>query len=196
MSFLEYKTQPHTQKWIRHIVNQIKTKVSMQNTICIDVLRGIEYVAMSLDELFYIEIVEDTIMDTFGALAFPFEPCIFIKESIYDGARYGNSDCRFAIAHDFGHCILLHQPYRLLRGAPTTKQENLEWQADTFALEFLIPVFLFGGHTDREIAKMCGVPFEKVIMHRKTIDIDCATLKQRYIEFSNEEHGEAGGKEG
>ncbi len=70
---------------------------------------------------------------------------IYIKESVFNDAAHKRY-CRahYTIAHEIGHFIL-HRALNALNFARTSETgsykvyENPEWQADTFASEFLMP---------------------------------------------------------
>ncbi len=65
-----------------------------------------------------------------------FDPSTFtitIPESIYELACRGDRTSLFIIFHEFGHLFLGHRAVLHNAKVPPTKNEDAEWQADTFA---------------------------------------------------------------
>lgn len=93
-------------------------------------------------------------------LAYPDKDCIVLREDVYFGARSGNGRDLFTIAHEVGH-LVLHQSENLVqrygRGDPALFCQP-EWQADTFAAEFLMDLRkIRPGDTPHLIARRFGV---------------------------------------
>lgn len=66
---------------------------------------------------------------------------LYIRDTVYQDICCGEPRGRFTVAHELGHIILAHQ-ITVNRESSTTemkKYENSEWQANTFASEFLMP---------------------------------------------------------
>lgn len=72
---------------------------------------------------------------------FPPNNTLYIRDTVYADVCNGHSRGRFTIAHEVGHIVLAHQvtANRESPGAPMKQYENSEWQANTFAAEFLMP---------------------------------------------------------
>jgi Zn-dependent peptidase ImmA (M78 family) len=66
-----------------------------------------------------------------------------IRTDIYDAARNGDLRAQFTLAHELGHLILhtgIDKYASFARSGVDHKiYEDSEWQADTFASEFLMP---------------------------------------------------------
>lgn len=65
-----------------------------------------------------------------------FDPSTFtitVPESTYDLACRGDRTSLFIIFHEFGHLFLGHRAVLHNAKIPPTKNEDAEWQADTFA---------------------------------------------------------------
>lgn len=58
---------------------------------------------------------------------------ISVPNSIYEHACEGGRDALFVMLHELGHLFLVHRPLLHSSIEPATKQEDAEWQADTFA---------------------------------------------------------------
>lgn len=71
----------------------------------------------------------------------PGNKTLYIRDSVYAAICRGEPRGRFTVAHEVGHMLLAHQP-TMNREAPGHEipiYANSEWQANTFASEFLMP---------------------------------------------------------
>ena len=93
-------------------------------------------------------------------LASPDRDYIAIREDVYEGAQRGNGRDMFTVAHELGHLILHQSENLVLRkglGDPVIFCQP-EWQADTFAAEFLIDHRLLSDwDTPHSITRRFGV---------------------------------------
>jgi hypothetical protein len=66
---------------------------------------------------------------------------LYIRDTVYADICSGGPRGRFTVAHELGHIILAHQTTanRESSAVDMKKYENSEWQANTFASEFLMP---------------------------------------------------------
>ncbi len=84
-----------------------------------------------------------------------------IKQSVYDGARWGNGRDRMTIAHEFAHFMTLrfvgYKLYRSFDDGPVKAYRDPEWQAKCLAGELLVPHHLVSDMTVSEIVEKCGV---------------------------------------
>ncbi|WP_139559502.1 ImmA/IrrE family metallo-endopeptidase [Methylotetracoccus oryzae] len=88
------------------------------------------------------DIAEQGEMDQDHGLTFPNQGVIQIREDVYEGAHANNGRDRYTMIHELGH-LVLHDNVALSRSiGPHKWIEDSEWQADTFAAEFLMPVDL------------------------------------------------------
>lgn len=76
------------------------------------------------------------------ACCFPEQGSIWFTEDTYQNACRDNPRARFTVLHELGHLVLCHT--RAFNREPTTEHphpvyEDSEWQANTFAAEFLMP---------------------------------------------------------
>ncbi|MEK4513639.1 ImmA/IrrE family metallo-endopeptidase [Paenibacillus sp. FSL K6-2524] len=89
-------------------------------------------------------------------------PCIHINKLI---AHYQQ---RYAAAHELGHHLLhkgISTPF--LRANTLQSVDKIEYQANQFAVELLIPdKLLLEGATIYEAAAICGVPEEVALLKR------------------------------
>ncbi|WP_421867059.1 ImmA/IrrE family metallo-endopeptidase [Motiliproteus sp.] len=106
------------------------------------------------------EVVEDHVLGEEEAVSYPDQGFMRIKRSIYDRAHAGDGHCRFTIAHELGH-LWMHQGQASYARGTTGEHkvyEDSEWQADTFASEFLIDQRLLPhGSTEYWISTTFGV---------------------------------------
>ncbi len=87
---------------------------------------------------------------------------IMIREDVYERAAAENGRARFTFCHELGHLILHQgQTLQLARGnvPDWPAYEDSEWQADTFAAEFMMPVQMVSDlcRSVEEIASTFGV---------------------------------------
>lgn len=91
---------------------------------------------------FTLMIMEDHELPDAYARTYPGEMVIQVRQSVYEGARNGNGRDRFTLAHELGH-LFLHSgvtAYARQEKCQHKVYEDSEWQADTFAAEFLMPI--------------------------------------------------------
>lgn len=81
-------------------------------------------------------------------------------EMIHVNQNLGDDMRRFVIAHELGHRMLHpHINVPFLRANTLQSIEKIEWQANKFAVELLIPdELLADGMTIYDAAAACGVP--------------------------------------
>ncbi|WP_394125880.1 ImmA/IrrE family metallo-endopeptidase [Vibrio hepatarius] len=63
----------------------------------------------------------------------PSKATICVPQSIYDNACIGERDALAVMLHEMGHLFLGHRPVLHFSNEPAIKEEDAEWQADTFA---------------------------------------------------------------
>jgi hypothetical protein len=71
----------------------------------------------------------------------PTSNTLFIRDTVHEDICAGEPRGRFTVAHELGHIILAHQVTANRESASVDMRifENSEWQANTFASEFLMP---------------------------------------------------------
>ncbi|ENQ8613746.1 M48 family metalloprotease [Vibrio fluvialis] len=63
----------------------------------------------------------------------PSKATICVPQSIYDNACVGERDALAVMLHEMGHLFLGHRPVLHFSNEPAIKEEDAEWQADSFA---------------------------------------------------------------
>lgn len=146
---------------IRELAKMIRKKCGLERTYKVPVCCFFEWIMEKLFPDFQWEIVPDYTMTEEG-LTFSATK-IEIRQDVYVAACKGEGRARFTIMHEIGHFIL-HGPNRvalcrLSPGESIPKFENPEWQADTFAAEFLMDYDLVQGMNYKQISDECGVTY-------------------------------------
>lgn len=70
----------------------------------------------------------------------PEDMTIYIRDSIFDQMARGGQRAVFTIGHELGHAVLAHRRTYNRQLKDTPIYCNSEWQANTFAAEFTMPL--------------------------------------------------------
>jgi len=105
-------------------------------------------------------------------LTIPDEGVIKIREDVYEGACNENGRDRFTIFHEIGH-LLLHSGISLARSSSNAHKwiEDSEWQANTYAAEFMMPV--------KDVAELCRSAED--IKKTFGVSLDAAELRYKKL---------------
>jgi hypothetical protein len=133
---------------IRQLTQNLREVFELKGGI--HMIKFIEFVLPELWEDFHWEVREADEMNGDEARAYPDEGRMVIREDIYDEAWLLNSSStrkfgchNFTLAHEFAHLVMHRGCSALARSAhdnnPRSCVEDSEWQAETFAAEFLMP---------------------------------------------------------
>ena len=120
-----------------------------------------------LESLSIFGVTLDVIEDADSELPKGVEACwipdtveLLIRESVYLAACDREPRAMFTVAHELGHLALGHRR-TFNRGAASCRVfEDSEWQANTFAAEFLMPLKLIRFHrvvTPEQMVRVFGV---------------------------------------
>jgi len=122
----------------------------------------------------HIEIVQQNEMPNDYAQATPEQRKIRLREDVYNAMCRGNARARFTLAHELGHLFLNHRvDQTFARSHQEHSHETFrdsEWQADTFASEFLAPAQYYETMSDREIAETFGISRQAVEVTRSKLE--------------------------
>ena len=141
MSQLGSQALPLSRKAIREYAWMLRQHLGLDQTPRVDVEELIDLRLPKALPVFEYEIAPKSVMAGSHGLALPDYKAIIIRDDVHSGACEGEGRDRFTIIHELGH-ILLHTNDRmqLRRGSASIKTYcDPEWQANTFAGEFLAP---------------------------------------------------------
>lgn len=103
-------------------------------------------------------VVEDSELGDEEARTYPNDKHIVISNSVYEAAADGEGRARFTIAHELGHLDLHKNQKPMFSRGDHKIFEDSEWQADTFASEFLMDSRLIKpNHTIEDVMRLFGV---------------------------------------
>lgn len=163
------KVRPLSRGNIRKIAQKLKKDFCLINGK-IDIVKFIEGVSSILGMDY--EYVEDYKLPNKYAETDPLTKTIIIKESVCMQAIKGSVRDRFTLAHELGHIILhsLNNPeVKFCRFDEVIKPyEDIEWQANTFAAEFLVDIEEAKNLTVEEIVKKYGVSKAVAAIQKKS----------------------------
>lgn len=152
--------KPRSRSDIRKITMDIRKNLNLSKTFYLPVDAILEVLACPFrgdEPLLNMEILPDEKMPSEYALYAPEKKLIRIRESVYEGACNRSPRDRFTIAHELGHFFLHPQGCPLSRmNSPVPAYRDPEWQANTFASEFLMPHDLIHGMSVEEVMRRCG----------------------------------------
>ena len=157
-----FRAQPMSVENIRQMAKDIRKRFGLTSVLNVPVCYFFEWILGTFCSDFEWEIIPDEDMREEG-VTFTAANKIVIRESVYESACRGDGRARFTIMHEIGH-LILHGPNRvalcrLASGEQLKAYEDPEWQADTFASEFLMDYDLIQGMDYRQISDACGVSF-------------------------------------
>lgn len=159
-----HKVKPLSTNSIRNTASIIRKALGSQSGY-IDIQIILEFVLPTMLDDFEYEIVEKSTLGSDHARTYPLQNKIQIREDVYDGLCAGSGRDRFTVTHEIGH-LFLHRDeaaYARNKNSRETHKifEDTEWQADTFAAEFLMPYSdnLLAKTAD-EISKEYGVSYQ------------------------------------
>ena len=163
---LSTKVRPRSRQNIRDMANQIRRDFRLDNKKALDIVKFLELASFYME--FDYEIVEDREMKSNYAETDLSNDVIRIRESVYLRARQGSPRDRFTVAHEIGHYVLHKGKVLLCRSDEKIKPyEHPEWQANTFAGEFLVPYEEAIFMTESEIAETYKVSKEVSEIQKK-----------------------------
>ena len=160
------KVYPRSRADIRNIAKQVREKFHLDNEKSVDIIKFLEIASFYLE--FDYEIVPERELKNNYAEIDLNNSIIRIQESVLLGASEGNPRHRFTIAHEIGHYILHKNRVILCRSDEKIKPyEHPEWQANTFAGEFLVPYEKALEMTESAIAETFKVSKEVAEIQKK-----------------------------
>lgn len=136
------KVPPTSIPRIRDVANDVRKSLGL-GLKKIDMVKFVEFVLPQALPGFYYEILPKEKMGGDEARTYPDKLRMEIREDVYLEAIDGDRRAPFTLAHELGHLILhsgISEQLSFARNETEHKVfEDSEWQADTFAAEFLMP---------------------------------------------------------
>ena len=125
---------------IRQVVASLRAYLG-ESDARVDVARLIEH---KLFEHFgvILAVKDASVLGADQGRSYPDKLLIELRDDVYDALILGHPVARYTALHEVGH-LFIHQgvPLRRTSGPATHRHfEDSEWQANTFASEFLMPV--------------------------------------------------------
>ena len=161
----KYAATPLSRDKIAHYAFQLRKLAGLENFMNFDIVRFIENILPDLHPNFQFEVAEphDLINKYAETIpAYSGKPAIIrIREDVYTDAVSGGHRSRFTLTHELGH-LLLHNPLRMTLcrlEANLPPYIDPEWQANTFAGEFLVMRHLARGMSPLEIKQKFNVSY-------------------------------------
>lgn len=155
------KVRRRSQEQIGKIAREFRELLKL-NSPFIDVIGLLESTLLEAGVTFDIR-HQDEMGDDEG-LCKPDSSVIFIREDVYDAACEDDPRARFTIAHEIGHLLLHGGEPQLARSWKHNHhyESDSEWQANTFAAEFLMPAdMMMETHMSvQDIKRYFGVSWE------------------------------------
>lgn len=155
--------KPLSAEYIRNVAQFVRKILGVDDEKPVDVLKSLDRLTFEFTKYDFNYMILPDDNDLFN----PFEEAktdivngtIYIKESVYSEAAH-RKYCRahFTIAHELGHFVL-HRVLNLMNFARSSTcvnhriYESPEWQADTFAMELLMPLEQCLNLSPKEIRK-------------------------------------------
>jgi Zn-dependent peptidase ImmA (M78 family) len=139
---------------IRNEANCIRNALGIKKEK-INMISVIEFILPTLLPDYSYEIQSKVKMGIDEARTYPDKQLVYIREDVYQAVTDGDRRAQFTLAHELGHLVMhsgLKESQSFARNSVQHHIfEDSEWQADTFAAEFLMPY---------EIARTCANPQE------------------------------------
>lgn len=161
---MKYYCQPLSRADLRNYAKIIRSTLQLEDP-CFPVIRFLELLHLLInDEELHFQIIDDSEWNQpkeRHAYYDATESCIYIRESIYNGACAGNGRDRMTIVHECAHVLLIKHSHVTLARAFDDRDIpaycDPEWQAKCLAGELMVPADLVKGWTAKQIADSCGV---------------------------------------
>lgn len=136
--------QPMTAKTIWDISMVARRALGATDHQSINILRYLELGLPSLIPNFRVEVDDDSEMPGIDGSTMIGSPVITFRDQVYENLRRGDPEARFTAAHELGH-VLIHcqAPVQYAFRSEYVEETDPEWQADQFAMAFLMPPSVF-----------------------------------------------------
>ena len=134
------KAHPRSKVLIRQIANQIREILQVNKNEKIDIIRLLEMVICPAFDISFEIIEKKKMLDKYAEYN-PIDKTIKLREDVYERAINGIGRDRFTVSHEIGHIFLHSDNIAMARSDEKIPVYcDPEWQANTFAREFLCPL--------------------------------------------------------
>lgn len=161
MSYMKgYKVRPRSTLEIRRVAEKLREIIDTESITTGHIMEML----LSHGQLDVVPNDDQRFARGVEAVYIPEDKCIRLRDRDYEGCVLGtNPRSLFTFWHEFGHMILGHERSFSRDGTGSHKiYENSEWQANTFASEFLMPYSTIMKENLRlpeEVARRFGVSY-------------------------------------
>lgn len=136
------KVPAKSTKLIRREADYIRSALRL-GKVKINMISLMEFILPRLLPSFHYDVIGKDLMGNDEALTYPDKSLICIREDVYYALTSGDRRAQFTLAHEVGHLVMhvgLSESVSYARNSLEHEgYEDSEWQADTFAAEFLMP---------------------------------------------------------
>ncbi len=177
----QYSAIPRNKQEIRQIAQNIRKTLNIPASKAFPIMSFIEYILKLLDDDFTLDIVSDRKLKGAYAKTYPEQHKIVVRETVYNGACNREGFYRIIMAHELGHYILHTNDMiclaKSMYNEKMPKEYNVEWQADIFAYELMMPFDVVKhARNGSEIADICATSITDA---RKRFDIVQKEVRNR-----------------
>lgn len=151
MSNLPYEARPLSRLALRQMAAGTRDILGLSEKPMIQMDELLDFALLRAMPDFVYAVEPRILMGDNHGLADPDDSVIVLRADVFEGAVRGKGRDRFTVSHELGHLILHQRENLVLRrgfGSPS-RACHPEWQANTFAAEFLV---------DARQAKGCKSP--------------------------------------
>lgn len=144
---------------------KIRKQIHYDDIPCFPVIEFLEIFHKLIDDptFHFVPLEDNELPPTVHAQYDVGENCIYIRESVYNGAIAGNGRDRMTIIHELAHALLIKYSGIKLNRCFSNEQvpafRDPEWQAKCLAGELMIPEHLARNMSAHEIVDSCGVSY-------------------------------------
>ena len=166
---MAHRASPRSKRNIREFANKIRRMTGVKDSEQLNIISCLELFCSGVETEYTLEIVPEEELRNAYAQTIPSQKVVLIREDVYYGALSGNARDRFTLAHELGH-VFLHNDNTVVlsRGSENIPiYENPEWQANTFAAEFLVPTNKAKNMNAFEIVARYNCSFEVACIQAK-----------------------------
>lgn len=170
MSDMKAVAVARTRDNIRLAAQTVRDVMGYADLAAIKAEHLLEFAIPAVMPNFVYDICDPKMMPDAYGYAAPDRNYIALREDVYFKARHGSGRDLWTIGHEVGHLMLHESESLLFRNAAAKPSQfcDPEWQADTFAAEFLMDLRRIKPHDDEHaLVKRFGVSVTAARKHLK-----------------------------